>query len=162
VSYCDIQSGYAGQGNIDADPLFVDPDEDNYRLTAASPCIDAGNNTAVPADTADLDGDGDTTEPIPVDLDHNPRFFDDTGMPDDGYPPAGAPFVDMGAYEFQGETCFGDLDADNDVDLADLAILLSNYGSTGTVYTAGDLDRDEDVDLTDLALLLAHYGETCT
>jgi hypothetical protein len=120
----------------------------DYRLLAGSPCIDAGDNMVVP-------------EGIETDLDGNSRFVDDSGMPDDGSPPGGGPFVDMGAYEFQGETCFADLDADGDIDLVDLAILLANYGSTGTVYGDGDLDRDEDVDLADLATLLAVYGTTC-
>jgi len=158
VSYSDLEGGQGavfvqegcalnwGPGNIDADPLFVDPDNDDFRLSACSPSIDAGDNTAVlPEITTDLDG--------------NPRFVDDPGMPDDG---AGdPPIVDMSAYEFQGETCFADLDGDNDVDLSDLAQLLANYGITGTVYTDGDLDRDEDVDLSDLAALLGVYGTTC-
>ncbi|MFQ5807168.1 MAG: M20/M25/M40 family metallo-hydrolase [Phycisphaerae bacterium] len=58
--------------------------------------------------------------------------------------------------------CFGDLDGDADVDLADLAQLLSNYGTTeGAAYEDGDLDFDGDVDLADLAALLAVYGATC-
>ena|GEM_PF-1055602 len=57
--------------------------------------------------------------------------------------------------------CFGDLDGDNDVDLADLAQLLSNYGQSGLVYEDGDLDDDGDVDLADLAALLSVYGTTC-
>jgi len=53
----------------------------------------------------------------------------------------------------------GDLDFDEDVDLADLAMLLSNYGTTsGAVYEDGDMDCDGDVDLSDLAALLAVYG----
>ena len=32
-----------GEGNIDADPLFADPDEDDFHLTEDSPCIDAGD-----------------------------------------------------------------------------------------------------------------------
>jgi len=59
VTYSDIQGGFAGDGNIDADPLFVDPNIGNHRLSPASPCIDAGDNDGVPADTLDLDGDGD-------------------------------------------------------------------------------------------------------
>ena len=56
----------------------------------------------------------------------------------------------------------GDLDDDGDVDLADLATLLANYGTpSGMAYEDGDLDGDEDVDLADLAGLLAHYGEGC-
>ena len=58
--------------------------------------------------------------------------------------------------------CFGDLDGDNDVDLADLAQLLAHYGETsGMTYEDGDLDGDGDVDLSDLAALLSVYGTTC-
>lgn len=92
VSYCDVKGGYPGGTNIiNLDPLFVDPNSGDYRLLPDSPCIDAGKNTAVPADTTDLDGDGNTTEPIPWDLDGNPRIVD--GNND------GIPVVDMGAYE---------------------------------------------------------------
>lgn len=56
----------------------------------------------------------------------------------------------------------GDLDGDCDVDLADLAQLLANYGVTsGAVYEDGDLDLDGDVDLADLAALLAVFGASC-
>ncbi|MBU0616246.1 MAG: hypothetical protein KKI02_00870 [Planctomycetes bacterium] len=58
--------------------------------------------------------------------------------------------------------CHGDLDGDNDRDLADLAELLGHYGdTTGVVYEDGDLDEDGDVDLSDLAELLGVYGEPC-
>jgi hypothetical protein len=120
----------------------------DYHLLPGSPCIDAGDNTAVPSE-------------IPIDFDGSPRFLDDPGMTDIGYPPEGEPFVDLGAFEFQGQTCFGDLDRDRDIDLADLATLLANYDSVETVYPDGDLDRDEDVDLADLAALLAEYGTSC-
>jgi hypothetical protein len=59
-----------GTGNIDLDPLFEDADG---RLSCDSPCIDAGDNAAVPAD-------------ITTDLDGNPRICSDV--------------VDMGAYEW--------------------------------------------------------------
>jgi len=52
--YSDVQLGYAGTGNIDANPMFAD---DDGRLLAGSPCIDAGNDAAVPSGvTTDLDG----------------------------------------------------------------------------------------------------------
>ncbi|WP_320046818.1 DUF1566 domain-containing protein [uncultured Ilyobacter sp.] len=51
----------------------------------------------------------------------------------------------------------GDLDSDGDVDLVDLQILLSSYGTTGGAEQ-GDIDGDGDVDLADLQLLLASYG----
>ena len=52
VTYSDVQGGWAGEGNIDADPLFADADG---RLSPGSPCIDAGNNSTVTV-TTDLDG----------------------------------------------------------------------------------------------------------
>ncbi len=37
-----------GTGNLDEDPLFVDPDNNNFHLTAESPCIDAGDPSSPP------------------------------------------------------------------------------------------------------------------
>ena len=101
IRYSNIDGFWPGIGNINADPCFVDANNGDYHLLPDSPCIDAGDNTAVPADTADLDGDGDTTERIPFDLDGNPRFVDfpppgGTGVAD---PPDYNDIVDMGAYE---------------------------------------------------------------
>jgi len=50
--YSDIEGGWAGTGNINADPLFVDPANGDYHLSwtnypvqdsTMSPCIDAGD-----------------------------------------------------------------------------------------------------------------------
>jgi len=58
VSYCDIRLGYSGEGNIDADPLLVEPTAGDCRLSPGSPCLDAGNNALVPAElTTDFEGD---------------------------------------------------------------------------------------------------------
>ena len=46
VSYCDIQNGWPGTGNIDTEPLFVDTEGDNYELSPDSPCIDSGDPAA--------------------------------------------------------------------------------------------------------------------
>ena len=45
-----------GDGNVVADPMFLDWAAGNYRLLPASPCIDAGTNQAWMADASDLDG----------------------------------------------------------------------------------------------------------
>ncbi len=45
VTYCDIQGGYPGTGNIDADPLFVAAPTD-FSLSQDSPCINAGMNAS--------------------------------------------------------------------------------------------------------------------
>ncbi|MBA7484808.1 hypothetical protein ES707_20339 [subsurface metagenome] len=91
ISYSDVEGGSAaayvetnctlnwGVGNIDADPMFFDasnpdPSLRDYHLRPGSPCIDAGDNNSIPADTADLDNDGNTTEPLPFDIDTDVRI----------------------------------------------------------------------------------------
>jgi len=103
VSYSLVEGGYAGTGNMDTAPLFVrapDPgpdgvwgdddhgvgsgDDDDYgdlHLQAASPAIDAGDNTAIPAE-------------VTTDLDGNPRIVNGT--------------VDLGVYEVQLLRCCPD------------------------------------------------------
>ena len=44
VSYSDIQGGWDGTGNIDADPLFCDVENYDYHLTENSPCVGTGEN----------------------------------------------------------------------------------------------------------------------
>ena len=58
--------------------------------------------------------------------------------------------------------CPGDLDDDYDIDIADLATLLSHYGETGASYEDGDLNGDGNVNVQDLAALLSVYGTTCS
>jgi len=50
ISYCNIQDGFPGEGNIDIDPLLRDPENGDYHLMATycgdshdSPCIDMGH-----------------------------------------------------------------------------------------------------------------------
>jgi hypothetical protein len=95
VAYSCVQGGWSGGvGNISLDPLFVDAEgldgilgtaDDDLRLSPESPCLDAGDEFALPADIADLNGDTDVVEPIPFDLDWSPRIRGSS--------------VDIGAYE---------------------------------------------------------------
>jgi hypothetical protein len=70
-------NGLTGAGMIQADPLFRDIVERNYQLRTGSPCIDAGDDTAVT---------------WAMDLAGNPRKQDMPGI--------GTALVDMGAYEY--------------------------------------------------------------
>ncbi|MBI4130501.1 DNRLRE domain-containing protein [Candidatus Roizmanbacteria bacterium] len=51
----------------------------------------------------------------------------------------------------------GDIDGDGDVDLLDLATLLTNFGKSG-ISLPGNVDGDNDVDLADLTTLLSNFG----
>jgi predicted outer membrane repeat protein len=57
VEYSDIQVGWPGTGNIDADPLFLDPMNGDFHLTYPSPCRDAGTNDAPEIQAEDIEGD---------------------------------------------------------------------------------------------------------
>ncbi len=47
VHHSDVEGGWPGTGNIEADPLLADPSSGDYHLTWDSPCIAAGDATAV-------------------------------------------------------------------------------------------------------------------
>jgi hypothetical protein len=51
----------------------------------------------------------------------------------------------------------GDLNNDNTVNVTDLSILLSNYGTTNT---NADINNDGSVNVLDLSILLSHYGSS--
>jgi hypothetical protein len=57
VTYSDIEGGYEGEGNIDADPQFVNPDSGDLHLGPGSPCIDAADNDAEDLPLYDFEGD---------------------------------------------------------------------------------------------------------
>ena len=134
VNYSCVQGGWTGAGNIDLDPLFVDPlgpdglvgtPDDNLRLQTDSPCLDTGDPTLA-------------LTPGERDLDGHARVL--RGR------------VDMGAYEFG----IGDFDGDKRVDLADFdswfdCMTGPNAGPYGTGCEVFDFEFDADVDLFDVA-----------
>ena len=165
VTHSDVQGGWPGDGNIDADPLFVDPDgpdgdpgtwsDNDYRLASDSPCVDAADNGAVPADVLDLDDDGDLEEPVPLDPDGNRRFIDDLSTADTGT--GTPPIVDMGAYEY-GSQALGDCNCDGLVDFFDIdpfVLALVNPGAYAAQYSDcpilnADCNQDGYIDFFDL------------
>jgi predicted outer membrane repeat protein len=80
-----IIQGGGFTGATDNNPLFVNANADDLRLKAGSPALNAGDVNLLPLDSRDLDGDGNTSEKIPLDLASNTRVL--------------AANVDLGAYE---------------------------------------------------------------
>lgn len=162
-NYSGVTDPTGTNGNISADPRFRDAANGDYRLRAGSPCIDAGDNAAVSADAFDLDGDGDTAEPLPLDLGGRARFVDDPFAADCPWTPGTcgtAPVVDMGAYERQRS---GDCDLDWIIDIGDaVALETCINGPAGAIELGcgcGDFDGDGDIDLADVAALQQAFEE---
>jgi len=151
VEHSIVQGGFAGTGNLAADPLLIDIDgtdnvvgtlDDDLRVPGFSPAIDSGSNTA-------------WNVPLRVDFAGLPRFYDDPSVFDSGE--GTAPIIDRGAYESQPDapTCLvGDLDCDGDVDASDLGTLL---GAWGTNNADADIDDDGIVAASDLGILLGAW-----
>ena len=55
VMYTDVEGGWSGTGNIDADPRFWGPVHGDYHLLPDSPCIDTGDPTRQDADGTRID-----------------------------------------------------------------------------------------------------------
>lgn len=139
VTYCDIEGGYAGAGNINLPPLFTDDVHGDLSLQTGSPCIDAGNNAAVPVQlTTDLAGE---TRFIDGNCDANPD-------------------VDMGAYEYY---MIGDLDMNCGVNIGDFNLFSQSWLRTNCQRpdncNQADFDRNGAVDLADLQIFAAGWLE---
>lgn len=177
ISYSCIQGGAPGIGNINLNPVFVDPDgadgvsgtpDDDFDIRSGSPCIDSGSNVLVPVD-------------VVADIREGHRFIDDPTIVDTGF--GQTPLVDMGAFEYQADcngngvldsadiysggfadcngdgvpdSCdqFGDVDSDGDVDLDDyVGFVNCETGPTGGPLAPPcdtvDADCDHDIDLLD-------------
>lgn len=133
ISFSIIQGGFAGEDNIDADPLFVDPVNRNFHLLGDSPGISAGTLDGAP--DHDIDGVSRPQGPVPdigafeqgpdSDLDGIPDFIEGQDDPD-------------------GDTIPNDQDTDSDGDsISDLNEGAVDSDSDG-VADYLDLDSDDD------------------
>jgi predicted outer membrane repeat protein len=156
-------------GNLDQDPLFVNPTgpdgvvgtaDDSLQVQDGSPVIDAGDSSELPADSLDLDANGNTTETLPVDLAGNARQQDVVNTSPDG------DFaVDMGAYEAEGELpdalADGDVDGSGDVSPNDASMTLQGFLDLITLspaeQRAADYNSDDAVTPFDASLILQAY-----
>jgi parallel beta helix pectate lyase-like protein/flagellar hook capping protein FlgD len=148
ITYTDVQQGFAGTGNINVNPGFIDANgadnvignaDDDVRLGRFSPATDAGNNAA-----AGLSG-------ITTDQGGSPRKFDDTNVPNTGS--GTAPIVDMGAFERQAASVSVTIHVPGDaatiqagIDLAQLKdeVVIAD----GTYAGAGNVELLIDKDIT--------------
>ena len=88
--------GGDGWGDDPDTPDVEESANDNYgdlRLTASSPAVNAGQAALLAADVTDLDGDGDTEEPVPFDMNGEARVWGDS--------------PDAGACEYQADATPG-------------------------------------------------------
>jgi predicted outer membrane repeat protein len=115
VSYSNVQGGWPGEGNIDANPCFVDPVGGDYHLLFDSPCIDAGDPVYIAG-------------PNETDLDGKPRVIGCR--------------IDMGAYEY-GQLVSADVRiVPRTINLASKGKWLSCSILLPEDYNVADIDSD--------------------
>jgi hypothetical protein len=142
VNYSIVQGGWSGAGGVgvlDVDPMFVDPlgpdgvvgtEDDNLRLMAGSPAIDAGDNAAVPSG-------------VFTDIGGNERIAYGT--------------VDIGAYEFcPAQRMYGDVNVSGTVNFSDVSLVLDVFRGLQTTITFEDADvfpcgGDDNVNFSDVS-----------
>jgi hypothetical protein len=174
VSYCDVRGGLwdiyiGGHGllnwgprNIQADPFFAGPSNDDYHLRSEGGRWDPSSETWV------LD---DVTSPC---LDKGKPSGCSVG--DEPYPNGGR--INMGAYGTTGQAsksptitcweglecagqCLGDATCDGKVNLADLLALKANFGTSAPWaddQCCADFSHDGNVNLDDLLALKAGFA----
>lgn len=139
-----------GTGNSSADPLFADA---WGRLMPTSPAIDAGDNLAVP-------------EGVLTDLDGQPRFHEDTGMPTRGISggAGGNNVVDLGAFEFQGTTCYANCDnstAEPILNVEDFTCFINRFAA-GDPYANCDGSTTEPIlNVEDFTCFINAFVQGC-
>jgi hypothetical protein len=136
-----------GPGLIRVNPRLMPSGE----LMEYSPCIDAGDNTAVPPSswmTSDLIG--------------NPRYVDDAGMPDRGI--GAAPLIDLGAFEFQGTTCYANCDGSTTpprLNVLDFVCFLSRFAQGDPLANCDGSTTDPRLTIGDFACFMTHFNAGC-
>ncbi len=145
-----------GSGNFDAPAGFLDPEgadmfqgseDDNYQLAAGSACVESGDDSLVPPDWADADGDGDRGEAMPFDGLGVPRAMDGDFN--------GFPRTDRGAYEYR---CAADFDVNNFVNGDDFDLFVEAFEAGSP---KADFDRNGFVNGDDFDGFAARFEGGC-
>lgn len=155
--------GGDGWGDDLATPDIDEGANDDFgdlRLTPGSVAIDAGLNSTIMRDENDLDGDGNSTEPMtgPLDTGGNPRFVDAPGMPNVHPGSAVGGPIDLGPYEFQGVSCWADLDADSVLSPADFSAWINAFN---TNRPRANQNRDGSISPADFSAWVANFNAGC-
>ena len=153
VTYSNVQGGWPGIGNINADPLFVDPNSNDYHLKSegwrydtkrkvwtwddvTSPCIDAGNP-----------GSSLENELLSIPYDPDNQFGINLRINMGAY--GGTPEASMAP---RGWSLLADLSNDGIVNFVDLALQVQDWLTTANEQP-GNLNRDAAVNMIDFAIL---------
>ncbi|MBA7684218.1 hypothetical protein ES703_92609 [subsurface metagenome] len=124
VTYSDVEGGWPGEGNIDADPFFVETGywdandvwiDGDYHLLLDSPCINAGDPNYV-------------AEPNETDLDGKPRVIGGR--------------IDMGAYEYSPPIPAEVRIVPRSINLASMGKWITCYIQLPEDYNVADIEAD--------------------
>ena len=148
VTNSDVEGGYAGTGNINQNPLFVNSAnpagadgmfgtaDDGLALTACSSAVNAGDNTGV----------------VATDITGNARIF--------------SGFVDMGAYEFQSSPLLTVVTSSSVIDgcivTTQALTLTANATGSGTMTRQWQRKRTTDLDFVNIGTSAAYTSGTNT
>lgn len=139
---------------------LANDDFGDLSLLPGSPAIDAGNNSNLPIDIYDLDGDGDETDFLIGDLDlaGNSRFSDIWQVRDAHSTGQFTGAIDVGPIESQGQPCLADVNHDLRLTPADFTAWISAYRNL-------DLECDQNGDgwclSSDFGAWLKNFNNGC-
>jgi hypothetical protein len=133
VTFSDVEGGFSGTENINADPLFTDPANDNYHLQLNSPCINTGDPNYTPC-------------PQERDIDGQNRVMGNR--------------IDMGADEV-GDI-LGDINNSGTVNIGDFAHISRSWSTTVDQEgwdESCDINGDGRIDILDYFWLAENWGK---
>jgi len=147
VRYSVVSGGWPGPGNLSSDPGFLGGGD--FRLAPGSPCIDAGDTASLPSALA-------------LDLGGQPRRTDDPATPDTGV--GAAPVIDIGAYEFQPQTCYANCDGSTTapiLNVADFICFLSEFAAQNPYANCDNSTTPPVLNVADFVCFQTRYAAGC-